>query len=146
MIDPQIKERLIKAAKEAQKNAYSIISNFPVGAAILTIDNHIYKGCNTESVISGLGVCAERSAIDHAICNGEYNFKAIAVTSNLEKPIYPCGMCRQYISEFSQIIENDIEIILVGQNNDILETSIFQLINPVFGPKDLGINLTKYKK
>lgn len=32
-------------------------------------------------------------------------YEAIAVTSTLETPIAPCGMCLQYIGEFSQVAE-----------------------------------------
>ncbi len=74
-------------------NAYSIVNKFPCGAAVLTEKGNIYQGCNVESVISGMGTCAERSAIDHAVAHGEYGFKAVAIISKLGEPIKPCGMC-----------------------------------------------------
>ena len=107
---------------------------------------NIYQGCNTESVISGMGVCAERSAIDHAVAHGEYVYNAIVVTSKLEEPIKPCGMCLQYIAEFSQVANKDIEVLMVGSNGKIIISSIRQFLPDDFGPKDLGINLLKYQK
>ena len=145
-MDQKIEHQLIEAAKAAKENAYCIMSKFPVGAAVLTSKGHIYKGCNTESVISGMGVCAERSAIDHAVANGEYNFIAIAVTSNIEVPIKPCGMCRQYIGEFSQVIQQDIKIIMIGSKGQQLNSSIYELYPDIFGPKDINIDLEPYRK
>src|SRR5438034_4694679 len=115
-MDSQTKDELIAAARQGMKNAYTVVSNFPVGAAVLTARGSIYQGCNTQSVISGLGVCAERSAIDHAVACGDYVFEAMAVTSELDTPIAPCGMCLQYIGEFSQVANHDIEILMVGSS------------------------------
>jgi cytidine deaminase len=68
------RDQLIAGAKLGMKNAYAVVSSFPVGAAVLTSKGNVFQGCNTESVISGMGVCAERSAIDHAVACGEYLF------------------------------------------------------------------------
>ncbi len=145
-MDSQQEQALITAAKEALKNAYTIMSNFPVGAAVLTTKGNIYKGCNTESVISGMGVCAERSAIDHAVANGEYCFTAIAINAPTDKPTPPCGMCRQYIGEFSQVSEENIKIIMVGKDDKTHHSNIEEMASPIFGPKDLGIDLSKYRE
>ena len=80
-------EELIEKAKKGLKSAYAPRSNFPTGAAVLTDKGNIYQGCNVESVISGMGTCAERCAIDNAIANGEYCFKAIIVITKLENPV-----------------------------------------------------------
>ena len=128
------------------KNAYAVVSSFPVGAAVLTVTGKVFQGCNTESVISGMGVCAERSAIDHAVARGQYLYRAIAVTSGLEAPIAPCGMCLQYIGEFSQVADRDIEILMVGASGEIRESSIRQMLPVIFGPLDLGIDLSRYRE
>ena len=77
------KKDIIKKATLGMKNAYSIIHNFPVGAAVLTKNGNIYQGCNTESVISGMGMCAERSAIDHAVACGEYVYEFFYIALDL---------------------------------------------------------------
>jgi hypothetical protein len=38
--------------KAGMQNAYAIVNNFRVGAAVLTERLKIYQGCNTQSVIS----------------------------------------------------------------------------------------------
>ncbi|MBI2046591.1 cytidine deaminase [Candidatus Pacearchaeota archaeon] len=138
-------EKLIEKAKEGLKNAYAPRSNFPTGAAVLTDKGNVYQGCNVESVISGMGTCAERCAIDNAIANGEYCFKAIIVITKLENPVKPCGMCLHYINEFAQVANHDIAIIMAGSGGKISKSSVFKMLPEAFGPRDLGLNLKKYK-
>ncbi len=138
-------KKLIEIARKAIKNAYTPISEFPIGSAVLTDRDNIYSGCNVESVISGMGTCAERCAIDNAVSHGEYCFKAIAITSKLEEPIKPCGMCLQYIAEFSQIANHNIKIIMAGSKGKIKRSSINKMLPGSFGPRDLGKNLDRYK-
>jgi cytidine deaminase len=92
-----------------------------------------------------MGICAERNAINHAVANGMYEFEAIAVTSNLDEPIKPCGMCLQYIGEFSHISNIDIEIVMVGANGQINQSRISDMLPESFGPKSLGIDLSQYR-
>jgi cytidine deaminase len=140
------RDELVASAKLGMRNAYTIVSGFPVGAAVLTVKGNVYQGCNAESVISGMGVCAERSAIDHAVACGEYLYEAIAVISRLETPIAPCGMCLQYIGEFSQVAERDIEILMLGSAGEIRESSIREMLPAIFGPLDLGLDPSPYRK
>jgi cytidine deaminase len=144
-IRPAEEHQLIEAASAAMQNAYVPVTRFPTGAAVLTVSGKIFPGCNTQSVISGLGVCAERSAIDHAVVLGEYRYRAIAVTSRLENPISPCGMCLQYIGEFTQIVDDDIAIIMVGSTGNIVRSSVRQLSHEIFGPIDLGLDISDYR-
>jgi cytidine deaminase len=137
---------LIAGAKLGMQNAYAIVSGFRVGAAVLTTTGSVFQGCNTESVISGMGVCAERSAIDHAVACGEYLYQAIAVTSELERPITPCGMCLQYIGEFSQLADRDLEILMIGATGELRESTVRQMLPAIFGPLDLGLDVARYRK
>ncbi len=145
-MDQGQRDRLIASAKLGMQNAYAIVSDFPVGAAVLTVKENVYQGCNTESVISGMGVCAERSAIDHAVARGEYCYQAIAVISTLETPIAPCGMCLQYIGEFSQVADRDIEILMIGSAGETRESSIREMLPAIFGPLDLGLDPSPYRR
>ena len=55
-------EVLIKEAIEARKMAYTPYSHFKVGAALLTADGKIYRGCNIENAgytPSNCGVCRQ---------------------------------------------------------------------------------------
>ena len=91
--------KLIDEAKEAMKNSYSPYSNFAVGAALLTTDGRVYKGCNIENAAYGATNCAERTALFSAIAAGETRFEAIAIVSSSGDFTYPCGICRQVIAE-----------------------------------------------
>ncbi len=145
LISPNEEHKLIETARRAMKNAYTPVTRFPVGASVLTASGKFFEGCNTQSVISGLGVCAERSAIDHAVVFGEYSYRAIAVISKLEEPIHPCGMCLQYIGEFSQIVDNDIALLMVGSTGNIIWSSVRELSHTIFGPLDLGLDISQYR-
>lgn len=119
--------KLIKEAKIAMKNSYSPYSNFAVGAALLTTDGKIYKGCNIENAAYGATNCAERTALFSAIADGVREFEAIAVVSSSGDYTYPCGICRQVIAELmpeGKLIfsnnENEYEVFTI---NDILPHS-----------------------
>ena len=97
-----MKDKLINEALEAQKNAYAPYSKFKVGAAILTETGNVYKGCNVENASLGASICAERNAATTAIAKeGKVRFKAIAIASTSDEPAPPCGICRQFLSEFT---------------------------------------------
>lgn len=138
-------EKLAEFAREGMSNAYCPRTDFPVGAAVLTVTGSIFQGCSVESVISGLGTCAERSAIDHAIAHGEYRFRAIAVVSRLNVPIRPCGACLQYIAEFAQVGESDITIYMLGASGECKKSTINTMLPQAFGPSNLELDLSRYR-
>lgn len=119
---------LIEKAKDARRKSYSPYSNFCVGAALLTEDDKIYKGCNIENAAFPTSTCAERTAIVKAISEGEYNFKAIAIvgikkdSKGDEKPCFPCGVCLQIMTEFC---DAEIFEIVIAKNND--EYQVYKL-------------------
>src|ERR1700690_3278815 len=75
------RERLLRAARKAMKNAYAPFSNFHVGAAILTAKDHVFAGCNVEYSSYGMTNCAERTAIFSAVAKDgpELEIRAVAV-------------------------------------------------------------------
>ena len=77
-------EVLIKEAIEARKMAYTPYSHFKVGAALLTADGKIYRGCNIENAAYTPTNCAERTAFFKAVSEGERSFTAIAVVGGPE--------------------------------------------------------------
>ena len=108
-------EDLYYAAEDARKHAYAPYSDFRVGAALLVKPNEdsmlpinkIYTGVNIENGSYGATLCAERVAFAKAISEGvlEYDigenpFVAIAVSAGEEEAL-PCGICRQFMSEFA---------------------------------------------
>ena len=96
---------LIKKALKARENSYSPYSQFAVGAALEAEDGTIYTGCNVENASYGLSVCAERTALVKAVSEGAKKFKRLAIVADTEKPVTPCGMCRQMLMEFSPEME-----------------------------------------
>lgn len=129
------RDELIKKAIEARENAYCPYSNFKVGAAALFEDGNIYVGCNVENASFGATNCAERTAIFSGIANGNRVLKAIAVIGDVNGFTYPCGICRQVISEFAE--SNDIKIYIIKNENEVLEKTLEEILPGSFTKKDL---------
>lgn len=117
MDNNQIKT-LVKSALEARTASYSPYSGFRVGAALLTADGEIFKGCNVENSGHSGTCCAERTAVLKAVSEGRRNFVAITVTGGPDSgPVadcYPCGVCRQVLSEFC----GDDFVVIVAESED----------------------------
>ena len=135
---------LVKAAGKARKKAYAPYSGFKVGAALLTEDGTVIKGCNVENASYPVGICAERNAFSHAIYKGYQKFSALAIAGapaekNGSDFCAPCGMCRQFIREFCS---PDFPVILAkcDENGEILEKRVLpleELLPESFGPENL---------
>lgn len=124
------KEELVKmltVATETRENAFAIKSGHGFGAAILTEAGNIYGGCNVESVISSLGVCAEMAAVDHAVAHGEHNFRAVLVVD--ARLTWPCGACLQYLTQFAQIGKREI-IVVAADTEGRTETKMLTELLP----------------
>lgn len=91
---------LLKAATATAKKAHAPYSKFHVGSALLLADGSIVTGCNVENASYGLTICAERNAIFAAVAQGKKKIKAVAIVASGTPMPYPCGACRQVISEF----------------------------------------------
>lgn len=94
-------EGLIDKAKLLLSNSYAPYSNIHVAAAVLTDKGNIYTGVNVENASYGLTICAERSAISAMVAAGERKPVAVAIVTDMDNPIPPCGACRQVIAEFN---------------------------------------------
>ena len=99
-LDEKSIDNLLKCAREIREAAYAPYSGFRVGAALLSHDGHIFKGCNVENVSYGATNCAERTAVFSAVANGCHDFVAIAISAG-DETVFPCGICRQVLAEFS---------------------------------------------
>ena len=106
---------LMYLAENAKQKSYSPYSKFKVGAALLTKDGKIYVGANIENSSYPATVCAERVVIFKAISDGEYEFEKIAISGSGNDFCYPCGICRQVMSEFCK--ENFLIILENGKKN-----------------------------
>ena len=97
-------KELWQTARDAAAHAYAPYSHFCVGAALLTADGEVYTGVNIENASYGATVCAERTALFHAVKEGKRKFVMLAVAATdadgRETGAPPCGICRQTLSEF----------------------------------------------
>lgn len=92
---------LRERAFAAMERAYAPYSNFRVGAVVLASDGSVTEGCNVENAAYPAGVCAERVAVAAAVARGNRSFEAVLIATEADEPTPPCGMCRQFIEEFS---------------------------------------------
>ncbi|WP_099361951.1 cytidine deaminase [Fredinandcohnia onubensis] len=130
-------EELINEAKKARELAYVPYSKFKVGAAILTKDGKVYHGCNIENAAYSVTNCAERTALFKAVSEGDKEFAAIAVVADTERPVPPCGACRQVISE---LCGRNTKVFLSNLKGDVQEITIDELLPGAFTPEDLHGN------
>ena len=99
MEEKQIKEMIDLAIRQLEYS-YAPYSHFHVGAALLAKNGTYYTGCNIENAAYTPTNCAERTAIFKAVSEGHSDFDRIAVVSSSGEKTYPCGICRQVMSEF----------------------------------------------
>jgi len=90
---------------------------------------NVYTGCNVENVAFGPTCCAERNAVFQAVACGEREFIAIYIVAGQQKPVWPCGMCLQVLSEFSR----NMRVITASLSGEVLENSIDNLLPYAFG-------------
>ena len=133
--------KLVTAALEARNNSYSPYSHYRVGAALLTKDGSIFTGCNIENSSYGLTCCAERVALFNAVSKGEREFEALAIAGGAEDEedelsgyAFPCGACRQVMSEFAG---EDLRILVVRSTSDVKGYTLGQLLPESFGASNL---------
>lgn len=134
------KEELMALAQKARETAYAPYSGFLVGAALEAADGGVFTGGNVENAAYPVGCCAERTALFHAVAQGERRFVQIAIAGGkageaAEELCAPCGMCRQALNEFC-----DAEDFLVHlmQDGEIRTLTLAQLLPEAFGPNNLN--------
>ena len=140
MISKEMIPRLIDEAFAARRMAYTPYSHFQVGAALLTADGRIYRGCNIENAAYTPTNCAERTAFFKAVSEGEREFTAIAIVGGAEDATEfdwcaPCGVCRQVMEEFCD--ERTFEIVLARSEEEYEVYTLGELLPKGFGPHNL---------
>lgn len=136
------RRELIDIALEARQMAYTPYSHHKVGAALLTKDGKVYRGCNIESASYTPSNCAERTAFFKAVSEGEREFEAIAIVGGFEdSPVLrlcaPCGVCRQVMMEFCD--PETFEIILCDEKDELHTYKLEELLPLGFGPGNMGL-------
>ena len=124
---PKPWQELVQAARKATTDAYAPYSNFHVAAAAKTGDT-IVTTTNQENASFPVGLCAERTML--SVLSTQYagqKIDAIAIsyhninsTGGIDKPIAPCGLCRQSMLEFEQRNGGKINIIMSSLQGEII--------------------------
>ncbi len=128
-------EALLATARGVLVNSYAPYSKIRVAAAILFEDDSVVTGVNVENASYGLTICAEQSAMVSAVSQGKCQFKAVAITTNGQKPISPCGACRQILSEFAML--NAVAILDTGEGHPPIVYALSELLPAAFKPTHL---------
>jgi cytidine deaminase len=116
---------LVDKAKDIASKAQAKLSNYKVGAAILSDSNQIYVGCNIEFDNYSNTIHAEESAISAFVSGGSKRPVAIAIFTLGDKPAYPCGMCRQSLMELG-----GKELKVIAAYNDKYEIKTMEELLP----------------
>lgn len=127
-----MEKKLIKLLE----NAYANYSNTKVSAIAVTKDGQEFNGVNIENAAYPSGICAERSAMFSAISNGVKagDIKEIHLTSNTKTFLYPCGACRQVMTE---LLSEDANIFIYS-NGEVIKKSVDEIIPLQVKQKDIN--------
>lgn len=114
---------LSERARQVVQCAYAPQSGLRVGAAVRDESDRIHVGCNVENDSYGLTLCAERAAVAAMVAAGGRRVMAIAVVCDGDVLPWPCGACRQVLSEFAE----DAPVIVERVTGDCGRATLAQL-------------------
>lgn len=100
---------------------------------MLTADGRMVAGANVENAAYPLSVCAERTAVQRAVTEGDRDLTAVAVVSSGERETWPCGGCRQVLHEFGPAMT----VVTEDADGYPVTMSLEDLLPEAFGPADL---------
>lgn len=119
-------DELVDAARKAAEKAYAPYSGFRVGSAVLTREGAMFASANVENAAYPVSQCAEANAINFAVSQGMTEIPVVAVACIDAESVdqaYPCGRCRQIMSEFG------VERVLVAtRDGDVREHDFDELL------------------
>lgn len=97
-ISQEVLERLRSEAWRVREYSYCL-GGTRVGAALWSIEEHLFGGCNVEHRFRSHDIHAEVSAIARMIGDGDTRFLAMVVAAEREQ-FTPCGACMDWIMQF----------------------------------------------
>jgi cytidine deaminase len=135
---------LLREARNITQFAYAPYSNFRVGAFAKLENGKTVSGTNQENASFPAGICAERTLLSTAssLFPG-VGVDTIAVSYNnlkgkSDRPVSPCGICRQSLVEFQDRTKKQICIILSRMEGKIqVIENAKDLLPLVFGGDDM---------
>ena len=116
---------LLSRAQAATADAYAPYSHFRVGAAARLANGAIITGSNQENGSFPAGICAERTLLSAAaslfpgVGVEELAVSYFNENGPSDRPISPCGICRQSLREAEQRAGKPIRLVLGGQGGKI---------------------------
>jgi cytidine deaminase len=122
---PESDSLLLQEARIATKNSYAPYSNFNVAAVAKLSNGEIITGTNQENASFPVGICAERvllSIISSLHPAASINTIAIAyhnLKGESNKPVSPCGMCRQAFAEYETRANQSFRLLLSGMEGPV---------------------------
>ena len=134
---PEDIQKLMKSAEDARDTASAPYSKFKVGAAILLDNNEVVIGSNQENASYPSGLCAERTAVYYAGAkHPDAKILKMAITASsqshiTDKPIPPCGACRQAIAEYEIKQDQPIEIYFMGAKGKVVKSNSLANLLPL---------------
>ncbi len=143
--DLSIEDReLLNEARRETKHSYAPYSHFHVAAAALLVNGQRVKGTNQENASFPAGICAERVLMSTAASlYPDTGIKTMAISydnkyGSSQKPISPCGICRQSLNEFQNRTGQNIRIILAGLSGPVyIIDNAADLLPLVFSADDM---------
>ena len=128
------KERqLFQQLLNLKQHALAKYSHFHVASILITADGSQYTGINIESSSYSLTICAERVALFKALSEGEREFKEIHILSDDERPVSPCGACRQVLFDYAP----DLTVYMYGTSGEVRVKNIQELFPDGFNDEFL---------
>ncbi len=116
---------LLTKAREVTVDAYAPYSNFHVAAAASLVNGEVVTGTNQENASYPVGICAERallSASSSLFPNVAIETMAVTydnINGKSDRPVSPCGMCRQALVEHESRVHHPIRLILSGKEGKV---------------------------
>ena len=92
-----------------------------VGSALRTRSGKIFSAVHLEAHVGRIAVCAEAVTLGMAAAEGDTEIDTIVAVDHLGNIVSPCGMCREFISDYSPnacVIapgNNGEEVIMIGK-------------------------------
>ncbi|MFT3680972.1 MAG: cytidine deaminase [Ferruginibacter sp.] len=116
---------LVSKAREITSMAYAPYSKFLVSAVAKLSNGQEVIGTNQENASYPVAICAERVLLSSAaMLYPNVSIETMAISyKNLngesDKPISPCGMCRQALSEYEERTKHPIRLLLSGVKGEV---------------------------
>ncbi|MCB9309106.1 MAG: cytidine deaminase [Lewinellaceae bacterium] len=130
-------QALMEKAIEQLDHAYAPYSNFHVGAAVRLSTGEVFIGSNQENASYPLCMCGERVALYNAAAHRpKIPVEKLAIVirnlrMKIDKPVSPCGACRQVIAEYEHLHGQNIQILLKSDGLQVYEIDSIKDLLPL---------------